>query len=462
MTFFFYDLETSGLDPRTDRIMQFAGQRTDINLKKIGKPYNVLVKLTDDIIPSPSATLTTGITPQMTQADGITESALAHLLANEIFIHDTIAIGYNNVRFDDEFIRHLFFRNFYDPYTWQWADGRSRWDLLDVVRMTRALRPDGINWTEQNGKQSNKLTDLTGANNLTHAKAHDALSDVEALIAVAALLKAKQPQIFNYLLKMRGKKPVEQLVMDGQPFVYASGRLPYPEKITISVPLAKTQQGVYVYDLRQDPKPFLKMSQAELTAHVQVPYQERDENYQPLPVKELRFNRCPAVAPLSVLKPKDAARLGIDLDAIKQNLKTLENDPTFVARIEASLERAEFPPSADPDCTLYDGFLPESDKSKMAAVRIANVHTLSDFNPIFADERLAKLLPLYKARNFPDSLTKSEATIWQKYRTQKIQQRLPAFQKEMATALATLKTTPNPDHEFLLTELTLWLENITT
>lgn len=464
MTFFFYDLETSGLDPKSDRIMQFAGIRTDESLNRIDEPYNILVKLSNEILPSPFATLTTGITPQMTQQDGITEAELSNLLANEIFTPGTIAVGYNNIGFDDEFVRNLFFRNFYDAYTWQWADKRSRWDLLDVVRMTRALRPDGIKWVEKDGKPSNKLTDLSSANGLEHTHAHDALSDVEALISVVKLLKAKQPQIFDYLLRMRDKKQVEQLVMDGEPFVYSSGHLPYPEKTTIVFPLAKTAQGAYVYDLRVDPAPFLVMTEADLTAHVQVPYKQRPEGYTPLPVKELRFNRCPAVAPTSVLKPEDFERLKINPEQVQENLNTLVKDPTFTTRVELALERPPFPQSSDPDNTLYDGFAPDSDKPKMEAVRNADTQKLVDFNPGFTDERLAKMLPLYKARNFPKSLTKAEAAIWDDYRTAKINARIPVFQKEIAIAMKSLSSQPGvSDHqEFLLEELALWLENITS
>lgn len=124
-TFFFYDLETSGLSAQHDRIMQFAGIRTDMNLQQVGEPYNVLVKLNDDTLPSPDAAMVTSITPQQTQADGYTEAEFARMLMEEVFVEDTIAVGFNNIRFDDEFIRHLLWRNFYDPYEWTWKDGRS-------------------------------------------------------------------------------------------------------------------------------------------------------------------------------------------------------------------------------------------------------------------------------------------------------------------------------------------------
>src|SRR6476620_6077014 len=212
-TFFFYALETSGLSARSDRIMQFAGIRTDMDLNQIGEPYNIMVKLNDDTLPSPEAVMVTGITPQSTQADGLTEAEFADLLINEIFIPDTITVGFNSVRFDDEFVRHLFWRTFRDPYEWSWKNGCSRWDILDVIRMTRALRPEGIEWpVDSEGKATNRLELITAENNIVHQNAHDALSDVEALIDVTKLLKQKQPKLFDYLLSVRDKKSVQKLV----------------------------------------------------------------------------------------------------------------------------------------------------------------------------------------------------------------------------------------------------------
>ena len=140
MTFYFYDLETSGFNPREARVMQFGGQRTDLKLKPIGKPHNFYIKLTDDILPDPEAILVTGITPQKTRADGITEAEFLRIFTDEIATPNTIFTGFNTIRFDDEFMRFMHYRNFYDPYEWQWQDGRSRWDLLDVVKVLQYMQ----------------------------------------------------------------------------------------------------------------------------------------------------------------------------------------------------------------------------------------------------------------------------------------------------------------------------------
>lgn len=462
-TFFFYDLETSGLSARDDRIMQFAGQRTDLNLQPIGEPFNVLVKLNDDTLPSPEAVMVTGITPQSTQADGLSEAEFARLLIEEVFIPDTITVGFNNVRFDDEFIRHLFWRTFYDSYEWCWKEGCSRWDILDVVRMTRALRPDGIEWPVDNeGRPTNRLELITKANGIDHGKAHDALSDVEALIDVARLLKETQPDLFGYLLKMRDKKAVKQLVNldDKRPFVYTSGRYDAEwGKTTVAFPLtAAPNTNVLVYDLRHDPSAFVDLAEEELTARLFAPWEERRaEGFVPIPVKTLQYNRCPAVAPVGVLEGDGWKRIGLDLTTIDAHRKTLLEHPDFAEKIRAVMEqRPAFAKSEEAEARLYDGFINGPDKLRIETVRNADARQLADFHPQFDDERLSDLLLRYKARNYAGSMSEDEVMAWEVWRGGRLQRQLPAYLKSLQRLAANADDTTR----FVLEELQLWAEAI--
>ncbi|MCV4932819.1 exodeoxyribonuclease I, partial [Escherichia coli] len=84
------------------------------------------------------------------------------------------------------------------------------WDLIDVVRAAYALRPDGIVWPEQDGRVTLKLERLTAANGIDHGQAHDALSDVRATIALARLIREKQPKLYDYLFALRSKQKVQE------------------------------------------------------------------------------------------------------------------------------------------------------------------------------------------------------------------------------------------------------------
>ena len=461
-TFFFYDLETSGFNARSQRIMQFAGIRTDMNLRQVGEPINVLIKMSDDILPDPGAVMVTGITPQQTLADGLSEPEFCRMLMNDVFTPDTVTVGYNSVRFDDEFIRHTLWRNFYDPYEWSWSDGRSRWDMLDVVRMTRALRPAGIAWPVNDaGDPVNKLEPLARANDLVHTKAHDALSDVEALIGLAQLIRTNQPKLFDYMFEHRDKKAVAKLVNleDPTPFVYTSGRYDNRYQMTtIAFPIAPGVKpgSVLVYDLRHSPEQFLGASPAALASVLFADKAAREsEGYVRLPVKELSYNKCPSVAPLGVLDDETKQRLSIDLDAIRLHMKQLVSNPTFGAAVKQAFEMREpYAPSVDVEGQLYDGFINDKDKVRVSAVRRSSASELADFHPIFDDDRLTELLFRYKARSFPESLSEDEALAWESYRASKLGAILPGYLEQLQSLSGSNVDT------YLLEELQLWAESI--
>jgi exodeoxyribonuclease-1 len=466
MTFYFFDLETSGFSPRDDRIMQFAGQRTDMDLNPLGEPDNILIKITPDVLPQPDAVLVHGITPQQTLAEGVTEADLAKYLTSQVFTKDTIIVGYNNVRFDNDFIRFLFWRNFYDAYEWSYKEGCSTWDLLDVVRMTRALRPKGIKWPfNTDGTPSNKLEFITSVNGLDHADAHDALSDVQAAIALAKLLKAKQPKLFDYLLNHRKKDKIIPFVTSGKPFVYTSGRYPGEySKTALVVIVTQTpdKSGALVYDLRIDPEEFDGLSPAQLAKR----WTDRSEDAPYFPVKLLKYNKCPAMAPASVLEVEDGyGKLQLHKELVDNHLSKLQGLNGFGEKLLKAME-IMWPPRqaglvADPlavDSQLYDNFVADQDKTKMAALRAAKPQEISDFN--FKDQRLKLLLPLYKARNHPGQLDETEQAEWENFRQQKLiaSGRADNFFKR----LEELAGTPGLDgqKQYLLEELNLYAQSV--
>ena len=420
--------------------MQFAGQRTDENLEIVGEPVNILVKMSEDTLPSPGAIAVTGITPQQTLMDGLKEADFCKYVIEEVFVPDTIALGYNTVRFDDEFMRAILWRNFYDPYEWEWKDGRSRWDLLDVVRMTRALRPDGIKWPfDEDNKPTNRLELLTKLNGLEHMHAHDALSDVYATIAVAKMIRKKQPEIFNFLLKNRDKKEVQKYVnLDNKrPFVYTSGRYESKfNKTTVVFPLTTGRHGnILVYDLRYN--------LGELDPEKIFPV-----------VKEICLNKCPAIAPLGVLEKADGwAKIDLLPETVEKNLQTLLKYPEFAEKMRSEYEMdREFPAAEEPEAAIYDGFLDEVDRIKVAAVRNASVNQLADFHPDFQDDRLDELLLHYKGRNFPETLRENEMQKWEEYRRSRIKKQAPGFLKELQILYQ--------KNDFLAEELKLYFESL--
>lgn len=473
-SFFFYDLETSGINPRDARIMQFAGQRTDMALEPIGDPVNLFVKLTPDVLPEPDAVMITGITPQQTLADGVSEADFLKQFTNEVATPETIFVGYNTVRFDDEFMRFTHYRNFYDAYAWQWQDGRSRWDLLDVVRMTRALRPDGIEWPfTSEGKPTVRLEFMTKVNKLMHDNAHDALADVQATIALAQLIRRQQPKLFDYLLTMRDKKKVADLAFGGQPFVYTSGKYANEfDKTTVAATIAAhpNKGGALVYDLRHDPTEFLSLSSEELADRWR--WTRDDKAPKRLPVKTLQFNRCPAVAPLGVLQEADAMKhLELDMTTIEANRQKLASAAEFkenvlkaLALMDKQRQTEWMAHPQDVDGQLYDGFFDDHDCRLLSVTRAAAPAELdAQLAASFHDNRLHALLPLYKARNYPTTLSSDERQAWETFCAERLQgggakSRLNRFAQRLHELGNDPKLSAN--QRYLLEELQLYAESI--
>lgn len=423
-SFLFYDLETFGSDPRRTRIAQFAAIRTDADLNIIDEPISFFVQPADDLLPSPAATLVTGITPQQARRDGVIEAEAMSRIFDELSQPETCAVGYNSLRFDDEFVRYGLWRNFFDPYEREWRGGNSRWDLLDVMRLAHALRPEGIEWRQRDdGKGTSfKLEHLAEDNGLREGMAHEALSDVRALIGLAKKFKEAQPRLWDYALTLRDKK-VAMRMLDAfamQPVLHVSQRFPASRLCAAPVvPLTRhprIDSRVIVFDLMQDVQPLLTLSAEEIAARLYVAQADLPEGVQRIALKEVHANRCPALVEWSHLREADFERLGIDQALAETWAGQLRKaGPALAEKIrQVYAAAADFPPN-DTDGALYDGFIPESDKRLAAQVRATPPDKMASAGFAFRDPRMQELLFRYRARNWPGTLGFDEQARWRDY-----------------------------------------------
>ncbi|CAG9422399.1 exodeoxyribonuclease I [Providencia alcalifaciens] len=422
-TFFIHDYETFGKHPALDRPAQFAGVRTDLDFNIIDEPEVFYCKPTDDYLPQPEAVMITGITPQIAMANGVNEAEFAKRIHNAFSVPNTCIMGYNNIRFDDEVTRNIFYRNFYDPYAYSWQQGNSRWDLLDALRACFALRPEGINWPENDdGLPSLRLEHLTKANGVVHENAHDAMSDVLATINMAKLLKQAQPRMFDYFYQLRNKNKVNQLIdiVDMTPLVHVSGMFGAVRSyVSLVAPLAwhpENKNAVIMCDLSADMSPLLTLNADELRERLYTPKAELGDEL-PVPVKLVHINKCPILAPEKTLRTVDAERTGIDRDLCMRNLELLRKNPDVRNKlIELFSVAQQFQESNDVDSQIYNGFFSPSDRSTMDIIRETPPQNLPALDLSFEDKRMKALFFRYKARNFPATLSYDEQQRWLQHR----------------------------------------------
>jgi exodeoxyribonuclease-1 len=364
-TFYWHDYETFGTLPGKDRPAQFAGIRTDEELNIIGQALVIYCKPANDFLPQPDACLVTGITPQLALEKGIPEYRFIQQINQQLSQPNTCTVGYNNIRFDDEFTRFILYRNFYDAYAREWQNGNSRWDLIDMLRLTAALRPEGINWPlNEQGKKSFRLEKLTQANNISHQDAHDALSDVYATIAMAKLVKTHQPKLYDYCLQLRNKHKVLELLSIHQPkpVLHISGMYASDYgHCAMVIPLMMhpdNKNGVIVYDCRYSPEDLLSLSVDEIKYRLYTPRKElEDKGLQRIALKTIHINKCPIIAPLSTLTEEASERLDINIQLQKNNILPLTNNKQLVNKLEQVFKSdySNTPIQHDADQALYSG-----------------------------------------------------------------------------------------------------------
>lgn len=424
---FWYDYETTGIDPRRDRPLQVAGIRTDEQLNEIAEPLNIFCQPSDDILPHPAACLVTGITPSKLAEHGLDEAQFMQRVHEQLSQPGTCGVGYNSLRFDDEVTRYSLYRNFYDPYAREWQGGNSRWDLIDLVRTAYALRPEGIVWPQQDGRVTLKLERLTAANGIEHGQAHDALSDVRATIALARLLRSKQPKLYDYLYQLRSKQRVQDQVQLMQPLVHISGRYAGARHyLALVLPLAwhpRNRNALIVCDLHADIAPLLNESAATLRTRLYTRRDQLANGELPVPLKLLHINRCPVIAPINVLRAQDIQRLQLDIPGYQAQAEQLQiNAALWQDKLVEVYGEEHFAPNPDPEQQLYDGFIGDRDRRLCEQVRRADPQRLGDSVWPFDDARLPELLFRYRARNFAATMTLEEQQRWRTFCQQRLSQ----------------------------------------
>ncbi|MBV1905911.1 MAG: exodeoxyribonuclease I [Pseudomonadales bacterium] len=440
-SFYWYDLETSGIHAKWDRIVQFAAIRTNSELIEIGDESSFYVKLPMDILPDPEACLVTGLTPDKLAELGIDEIEALERIHAAFSTSQTCVVGYNNLRFDDEFIRFSFYRNFIDPYAREWQNRNSRWDIIDLARATAALRPQGIEWPRvaasvdgvcREGDKSEisfRLEHLSTANNLVHDSAHEALSDVRATIQLARLIKNHQPKLFDYYLNLRSKHRVLDLLLPfgEKAYVHVSGM--YPRRRHSIAPIMSICRGadansIIVLDLLSDYELLNNTSVEEL----RILLFSKHDGARP-GLKEIKVNRCPFIAPINVLRQDDQERLEIDITDIEQRRLRILKRPSLMTKIGRVYESRNFSSETDVEAQLYEGgFLNEHDKSKCRDIwdilqkdysQNQNIeNTLSTIS--FEDSRMSELLVHFRARREFEMLREPDKNFWREYVRSKI------------------------------------------
>lgn len=351
----FYDLETSGLVPGFDQLLQFGAVLTDRDLVEKER-FEIRCRLMPHVVPSPEAMQITG------QSIGaLTDPARPTHYGMMREIHSRLArwspalfVGYNSIRFDEEFLRQAFYQTLHSPYLTN-NSGNARADALHLMRASAVLRPDIVEVPRDgDGRAVFRLEGLANANGIAHTDAHDALSDVTATIGLCRLVRERAPEIWSGFVALASKAAVKAFVAKEECFLHFRGN----EDLRVLAPIATAACNpnlTYCFDLHHDPAEFACRS-AEGTAAA-APAD---------PITRLKLNAAPILWPLRTAPPHLLPFLGHI--PWQERARSLRRDPALIASLLARAEASERerPTSSDVESQLYAcGFWSAADTKLM-------------------------------------------------------------------------------------------------
>lgn len=271
MPLIFYDVETTGLNNRFDQILHFAAIKTDDNLVAIDR-FEVKSRLLPYTVPAPTALGVTGLS----LADLCSEDRLSHYqMVRAIFEKlqswgPAIYIGFNSIKFDEEFLRQAFFQTLHPPY-YTSLNGNMRGDALHVARATALVAPGVLQVpTSSTGNPTFALQALATANGIMVRKQHDASADVETTLALCNQIRTGASNVWSNFLRFVSKQATNAFIADETAFAMLEMRSGAPG-LTMVTELGRSAADaslVHCLDLNSDLLALASMTDEQVYAYV--------------------------------------------------------------------------------------------------------------------------------------------------------------------------------------------------
>ena len=398
-TYLFYDVETSGLNPAFDQILTFASIRTDMHLNEIER-NSIKIQLRSDLVPSPQAFIIHRLSYEDLKG-GLPEYEAVKKIHQIVNTPGTVSLGYNTLRFDDDFLRFSFYRNLLDPYTHQYSKGCSRMDIFPFVTLYYIFCHKIIDWPQNNGKPSFKLEKISEQNSLVASgRAHEAMTDVEATYNLARIF-AREHEVFDYSVEFFNKQKDKIRINKFEKSINIKGHM---FKLGIMVSHQLGFDNGYMAPVINIGKStqysnqnlWLKLDSDNILDFVANP-----EESMPLIVRK-RYGDLPIVLP-ALDRFYDKIRVK-NKEKAETNLKAIANKSDDFFKIVNFHKEFKYPyiPDLDPDAALYQaGFFNKHEKKDMSDFHNADVDGRIKIAEQMSTDRIKTLAKRIIQRNYP-------------------------------------------------------------
>ena len=403
--FVFYDFETSSSNKYWGQIIQIGAVLTNDNLDELDR-FDARCRLSPGIIPEAMALIVNKTSPSM-----LKKSNLSHYQMIRQFVETlkrwgkATYIGFNNIEFDQEFLRNTLFQTLEYPYLTT-TNGNTAADILGLARAANLYYPKTLkNSVNEKGNDVYKLDQMAPLNGINH-DAHNAIGDVEASIGIAKLISKKAPNVWKAsMLTMDKNQSLElirnELLFCTNEYFYGRSR-PYVQTFVCQHP---KYQWPLCFDCRHDPTPYLDMPISELSVAMKK---------QPKFIRTVRHNKHPVIMNPSYGDKFDEYKL-IGLKKLEERAIKIKSNKEFSEKItsikRSEAEEKEHTRSQEDvynEESIYTKFSPVEDNKIMPEFHSVDWSKKLNVISKFKDERLQyfgkKLLYMEK----PEILSKSD------------------------------------------------------
>lgn len=382
MSFVFFDTETTGLKPGFDQIVHFAAIRTDANLEKIDR-FEARSRLLPHVLPHPTALRTNGLPiAQLVDRDLPSHYEMVRAIRQKLLSWSpSVFVGYNSIRFDEEMLRHALFQTLHPAYLTS-NHGNCRADVLSLVMAASAISPTCLTVpTNSKGRATFRLEQIAAANDIAHVKAHDAMADAAATLALCRCVMERSSELWQRFVRFSNKATVADFVDSEDGFFLTEffGNEAYHSPVVCIGKDPEQSNGRFCLTLDGDVDRFSAMTDDDMQAALGL---------KPSPIRRLRINAAPTLTALHEA-PELMLNGGAseEMEARGQRIKT---NPSLCARLVAAYiaSRKPYQPSPHVEGRLYDGFPGPDDEARMAEFHDVSWPDAFSISQRFDDERL--------------------------------------------------------------------------
>jgi len=457
MTFIFYDTETTGLSAGFDQILQFAAIITDDDLNPV-EEVNLRCRLLPHVIASPGALAITGVRPADIAGANLSHYEMIRDIRALVERHaPVVMVGYNSISYDENMLRQAFYQTLNPIYLTN-TGGNTRMDVLNLAHAASEYAPGLLSIpTNARGRSVFKLDQLAPANGLMHEDAHEAMSDTQATLDLARMIRNGAPEVWEALYAARSK-PSALAFMEREE-VFCATNMRFGQSSILATRIGANPENpseVAVFDLTHDPAHYLDIARGDMPSLLRTT---------PRPIRTVKANQQPILVPYGLSNDHVA---GNDLpeDLLRERAAQVRAHPNFEEKVVHAVAN-RYPPweqSPHVEARIYEGFPSRADENLMVDFHRRPWEERIAIVDQFQDERLRALGERLVWAERPDVLSEEAS------------QRLDAWQRNRFLAggdtpwltigrafdeLAELRTTGRGDAD-LLGEVEGYLRQLST